>query len=345
MFKPGACETTNRTLLSNIAESLGLDATKYENNRELCLAINGIEEQYKKSGDLIWRFEPNLSLFKLEKLIGKGSFGTVYQATRNNDGKKLAVKFLHGIASDKLKLISEEIIIMQKIQKENGCVNGIICYLDHFITPAPDNKLRYVIVFEFLKGIDLFDLNEQMKKKAGVDLYTLRTLLRNTLDSLAKLHSKGIAHRDIKPENLRIIEDDEVVLLDLGLSCSIDSAPLCRDTKRFVGTICLSSSPEIIDKLWTDDAVTISSDVFAVGMSFWPMVFLEEPPICIDDRESDEEKIAALKKFQRPSLELLQQKIKDPELAQVYYDILAPLSADRPTAAAARDRIKIHKVE
>ena len=57
------------------------------------------------------------------------------------------------------------------------------------------------------------------------------------------LHAQDIVHRDIKPENIMVTENDEIRLIDFGLS-------IIQETKNLserAGTP-LYMAPEVVDK-------------------------------------------------------------------------------------------------
>merc|ERR1712228_173132 len=53
---------------------------------------------------------------------------------------------------------------------------------------------------------------------------TLMKLMKNTLQSAAYIHSKGIMHRDIKLENIMLVDDEtlDLKIIDFGLSTRLD---------------------------------------------------------------------------------------------------------------------------
>lgn len=42
--------------------------------------------------------------------------------------------------------------------------------------------------------------------------------MRQLFSGLAHLHAIGIAHRDLKPENIMLTSDNQVKIIDFGLS-------------------------------------------------------------------------------------------------------------------------------
>jgi len=42
--------------------------------------------------------------------------------------------------------------------------------------------------------------------------------VKDIVESIHYMHSKGIAHRDLKPDNVLISEDDQVLIIDFNIS-------------------------------------------------------------------------------------------------------------------------------
>ncbi len=72
------------------------------------------------------------------------------------------------------------------------------------------------IVMEFVDGINL---NRMMKK--GVNEKNKIHIAEQIAGVLVSAHEKGVVHRDLKPDNVMLTEDNQVKVLDFGLSRKI----------------------------------------------------------------------------------------------------------------------------
>ncbi|XP_074641513.1 phosphorylase b kinase gamma catalytic chain, skeletal muscle/heart isoform-like [Tubulanus polymorphus] len=74
------------------------------------------------------------------------------------------------------------------------------------------------LVFELCKKGELFDYLTEVvtfsEKKT-------RQVMRQIINSLAFIHSKGIVHRDLKPENVLLDDDLNVKVTDFGFACPV----------------------------------------------------------------------------------------------------------------------------
>lgn len=179
-----------------------------------------IEETYSTTD--IW------TVYKFEKLIGGGHFGTVRIAHPISDPEKsYAVKsLLWETIWKEIKLLESELAILKSLDHPN-----IIKFHETFV------DYWYVhIVMELCTGGELFDrIVEQQKfseQKAA-------KLLVKILSAVKHLHKHGICHWDLKPENFLFLdktEEAEIKIIDFGLSKKFDHAEMMGEMKTIVGT-------------------------------------------------------------------------------------------------------------
>ena len=134
-------------------------------------------------------------LFALEnKILGKGSFGTVYLGTDISKDIYVSLKKIpQEIMNDpqKIEALSNEILISSGVDNEN-----LVKILD--LTEINNEKY---IVYEFCNG---GDLRRYLRFFKTFDEGTVQYVVRQVLMGLNELHSKKIVHHDIKPENVLI---------------------------------------------------------------------------------------------------------------------------------------------
>jgi len=151
--------------------------------------------------------------YRIERLLGSGGMGAVYEGRHVIVGKRVAVKFLHSeFASNEevLKRFYREAQAAAAIGHKN-----IIDILDVGISPQNEPFL----VMEYLEGEDL----ENMLQRTGpLSVEAACGILEPTLLALEAAHAKGIVHRDLKPANIFLVHNDgnapTVKLIDFGIS-------------------------------------------------------------------------------------------------------------------------------
>ena len=134
-------------------------------------------------------------LYALEnKILGKGSFGTVYLGTDILKDKYVSLKKIPSeIMKDpqKIEALSNEILISSSIENEN-----LVKILD--LTDINNEKY---IVYEFCNG---GDLRRYLRFFKTFDERSVQYFMTQVLTGLSELHSKKIIHHDIKPENVLV---------------------------------------------------------------------------------------------------------------------------------------------
>lgn len=148
--------------------------------------------------------------YKIQYLIGAGTFARVYRAERN--GEVFAVKVLRKRFRDEVKELEQflrEGRMGLKLRHPN-----IVSITD----VVPDVRNPF-LVMEFVEGQTLREL-VRVRGKLPADL-SLR-LIYEVASGLAHAASFGIAHRDLKLSNVLISSDGKAKLVDFGLAALSD---------------------------------------------------------------------------------------------------------------------------
>lgn len=74
------------------------------------------------------------------------------------------------------------------------------------------------LVYELMEGGSLEDHLQDFNKAVRLTFYDRLSILLDTSQGLAYLHSKGIFHRDIKPANILLDRKRGAKLGDVGLA-------------------------------------------------------------------------------------------------------------------------------
>jgi serine/threonine protein kinase len=77
--------------------------------------------------------------------------------------------------------------------------------------------LNLCIVMEFIDGVPLFEkIINQEDQVFGEKQAT--EYMKQLFEAINHCHANGVIHRDIKPENIMLIKNDQIKLIDFGLS-------------------------------------------------------------------------------------------------------------------------------
>ena len=152
--------------------------------------------------------------YRLERLLGSGGMGQVYEATHLGTGRRVAVKLIREIALG-------ESDVFHRFEREARASSAmdtrhIVQVLDSGRDPT--TKLPFMAM-DLLRGRDVGALIEA---RGALDANLALRIVAQASLGLAKAHAAGVVHRDIKPANLFLAEeeDDEIVvkLLDFGIA-------------------------------------------------------------------------------------------------------------------------------
>jgi len=203
--------------------------------------------------------------YRVEKLLGSGTFGVVYKVTKNQ--KPYALKLL--------KLWE----IVYKNQKES--IGERFLYEFH----AAQTKSEYLVkshefgeinnnpffIMDFMKNGDI------RNRIGSLKMEDIIFIGYDTLKGLRDLHSVGIIHRDIKPDNVLIADNGKATLTDFGISAFVNhqikrktEPNMFGKVKETFGTYAYIPPEQLIDKL-RFSTTTPKTDLWAWGVMMYEL--------------------------------------------------------------------------
>ena len=247
------------------------------------------------------KYEPIFGSWYLKKLIGKGSFGKVFEITREEYGReyRAALKII-SVPQDEddvkarmtegteMESVSEYYEgILQEIINENDIMtklkgnSNIVSYEDHQIIPH-DDGIGYDILIRMELLTPLLDrmiekrLDEKEVVKLGIDI----------CKALELCHRKNIIHRDIKPQNIFISDNGDFKLGDFGIARTMEKTTGGMSKK---GTY-KYMAPEVFRGEHYDSSV----DIYSLGIVLFSLLngnrgpFLPAPPAKVTHNDEEE---------------------------------------------------------
>lgn len=181
------------------------------------------------------------------ELLGVGTFGQVFRCV-SNDGEEVAIKVVKSF-NRFYQYEMNEVRILKKL-KELRLNTYFVELYDAFVY-----KQHLCIVIELL-GHSMYELSKILKFN-GIELSSVRGVLRQVLEGLHELHSLGITHCDLKPENILVADFfmESVRIIDFGSSSTRPMSSSFYVQSRFY------RAPEVILGIPYGSAV----DVWSVG--------------------------------------------------------------------------------
>jgi hypothetical protein len=154
--------------------------------------------------------------YRVERELGAGGMGSVYEVTRVSDGLRLALKLTHEAHGVALARLAREAQIAATVAHPN--VVRI-----HDVDVATSGFL--FLVMDLVPGRSLCD----ERSKRGDVAWALAVLGQIAL-GLEALHAAGVIHRDVTPANVLVSEGDDgaphVTITDFGISRLAEDASL-----------------------------------------------------------------------------------------------------------------------
>ena len=150
--------------------------------------------------------------FGIIRRIGTGARSTIYSATDQRDGTKVALKRV-------IFQRPEDSRIFEQIETEYKVARRI----DHpYVRKCYKlRKIRNMLkVKEMLLSMELFD-GQSLEDGPTLSLVDVLLVFRMVATGLNAMHQCGFVHCDVKPNNILLSKAGSIKIIDLGQSCRI----------------------------------------------------------------------------------------------------------------------------
>jgi serine/threonine protein kinase len=187
--------------------------------------------------------------FVLIKMLGRGTYGSVYLAKRTSDSSLLAVKVIRDVE----RASKMETRVLQSVRHP-----FIVLYYSSFVA-----KQKLHICMEYLSGGSLYS---RMRAQRRLPVEEAKLYAAEIALALSELHSHAIVYRDLKPENVMLCGDGHVKLTDFGLASEVRCCSALCGTGSYL-------APEVIACKRYGPAV----DWWGLGVLLFEMLFGRAP--------------------------------------------------------------------
>ncbi|WP_043433310.1 serine/threonine-protein kinase [Cystobacter fuscus] len=222
---------------------------------------SSIQETQLQVGDI-------LGSYQLERLLGEGSMGQVFQARHVRLGRQVALKVLRSTYAHDgnfVRRFFQEAHAVNQINHEH-----IVEIFDFVEDPAAGHVY---CVMELLRGQSLSELLREER----LGLARIRRIMVQVCAALSAAHQLGVVHRDIKPDNLFIAhksgQPDFVKVLDFGVAKLLTAEGVNGTLDGTIIGTPTYMSPEQAAGLPVD----ARADIYAVGTVLYELLAGQPP--------------------------------------------------------------------
>ncbi|KAK9239203.1 kinase-like domain-containing protein [Lipomyces kononenkoae] len=196
--------------------------------------------------------------FEVLRLIGKGTFGQVYQVRKKDTDRIYA-----------MKILSKKVIVQKKEVAHTIGERNILVR-----TATADSPFIVGLKFSFQTPTDLYLVTDYMsggelfwhlQKEGRFREERAKFYIAELILALENLHNHDIVYRDLKPENILLDANGHIALCDFGLS----KANLASNdtTNTFCGTTEYLAPEVLLD----DQGYTKMVDFWSLGVLIFEM--------------------------------------------------------------------------
>ncbi|GAB5520053.1 MAG: hypothetical protein RhofKO_23040 [Rhodothermales bacterium] len=234
--------------------------------------FSGLEGRVQEAAQ---HFDPNrvppeaIGGYRVVRELGQGGMGAVYLGEREGPyQQQVAIKLLRRGAD------TASMVARFKLEGQ------ILATLNHpGIARLYEGGLhedgRPYLVMEYVEGqpIDAYISDQKLSLDDRIALFI------EVCEAVHFAHRNLVVHRDLKPSNILVTAEGQVKLLDFGIAKLLDQSPV-RSTEETLLTqtgVWLMTPEYAAPEQATGDAITTSTDVYALGVLCYEVLAGQRP--------------------------------------------------------------------
>jgi serine/threonine protein kinase len=200
-----------------------------------------------------------LNRFLIERRIGSGGFGTVYEAWDGRLERPVAVKAIESTGSRGSRRVLREAQAAARLNHP-----GIVTLYE-----MGEQDGNALLVTELVEGSTLAELN----REGALSDREIGEIGADLCEALDHAHDRSVVHRDVKPQNVLVTEDEEprAKLMDFGVARLADGAALTAPGD-VVGTLAYMAPEQAEGRTAGPEA-----DVYSLGLMLYECWSGENP--------------------------------------------------------------------
>lgn len=152
--------------------------------------------------------------YRIEELIGRGQFSSVFRATGIDHAGEVAIKLLDvdvSTAPELVQRLEEERSLCASLHDE-----GVVA-----ASSLEQHESRAFLVMPFMHGGSLAEL---MRMRGALPLEEVETTVAEVAATLDRIHARGLTHRGLTPENILFDFSGRACISDIGVTDTLLAA-------------------------------------------------------------------------------------------------------------------------
>ena len=217
--------------------------------------------------------------YRILKVLGQGGFGITYLAIQVRLDRKVAIKefFMKNFCERNETTRQVTLGTAGSCETVNSCREKFWKEAKHIAKLEHPNIIRIIDVFDenstsyyvmdYIEGGSL----ENKLGIAGLSMSDATRYILQVAETLKYIHKKNIAHLDIKPSNIMLNGNDEIVLIDFGVSKQYDFS---TGEQTSVFPVAFSSGYTPLEQYAPDGVEKFSpkSDIYSLGATCFKLL-------------------------------------------------------------------------
>jgi len=199
---------------------------------------------------------PLAGRYRLEHLIGEGSFASVHAAWDLQAERRVAIKVLKDTTRQRPRMI-------ERFRREGRTLADLAHpHLVQVLDVGCEQGRDYLV----LSFVDGESLGERLEGRRPMSQDQVVELGLQLLAGLAAAHAEGIVHRDVKPPNV-LLSGDQAVLGDFGIAAPMagDGSGRITRTGATLGTFGYMAPEQLVDA----KNVGVQADLYGLGATLY----------------------------------------------------------------------------
>jgi serine/threonine-protein kinase len=194
--------------------------------------------------------------YAIEERVATGGMGTVFVATDERLGRRVAIKVLK-------EELAHDPRFVERFRREARAAGALSHPNVAGVYDFGEDSERHFMVMEMAPGRDLAQL---LREEGPLSPDRVVRIGTQIAEAIGHAHSAGLVHRDIKPANVIIGEEDRVKVTDFGIARAAGDSTLTA-TGSVLGTAHYISPEQA-----AGDKIGPATDIYSLGIVLYEML-------------------------------------------------------------------------